>query len=159
MRNKRIYLVVLILVLGITLIGCDRDSNKADKVHEDTLSFEGTSRNPEVALIWIPTTGLYRIDFDDDLENIYDSVFENIEGDFYVTIDGNARSVKDFYYSVSNSIRLTLDIQEGDYTDGNEYTVKVVYSANPKNKLYWGSEDNPTVAESFTIEKRVKYNI
>jgi len=147
MANKKLWLGMLVLALtfGMTVICCGND-------------LTGGGQEP-VSL------SLYK--WDDSVEDIVGTVeirfrtdklyIDNLTltdrdlfNDFKVTIDGASKSV--IGLAIIYGTYLNIGI-EGSYAINQEYTVRVVYTANPARKIYF-NKDTGELLESFTIEKK-----
>jgi hypothetical protein len=105
--------------------------------------------SPEVIVRFNSPYGQYSYNNNGDM---YEG-WNNLIPDFVVTIDSTPVTIT----KVSGMAGVNLLIS-GSYTVDQNYTVKVVYTANPARKItavdYYS---NPTVVESFTVEKNVKF--
>jgi len=145
MTNKKLSLGMLVLALtfGMTVMCCYND-------------LTGGGQEPVYVSLhkWDAgdAVGTVEIRFRTDKLYIDDLTLtdRDLFNDFKVTINGSPKSV--IGLGIISGTYLNIGI-EGSYATNTEYTVKVVYTANPARKIYF-NKDTRELLKSFTIEKK-----
>ena len=141
-------MLVMLLAFGMTVVGCDNDSTNGN----GNGSNNGT-QNPDMYLLRTATSLSVAMEYNTnhlDLED-FDAVY-----DFSVFINGAEKTVDDLMLSGGDTLWLGI-LETDSCTLDTEYTVKVIYIADPDRIMYFDYGADPKILlESFTIERKLK---